>query len=164
MLGKTEKNPQLNLTEVPLVHFISSDHELCILAKKINWNEVEKDFAVYYSTKGAPSIPIRTMVGLTILKQIFHYGDKTAIEHWLENPYWQHFCGEVYFQNKAPFYYSDFGHFKKRIGKVGEEKIIKLTASLFGKAGEKAFKPVTKKDRKDKNDGLLGIIKKFVKV
>ena len=155
MLGKTEKNPQLNIMDVPLVHFIDPEHELSQYAKKINWEEVERDFAVYYSKVGAPSVPVRTMVGLTILKQVFEESDRTAVERWLENPYWQHFCGEVYFQKKPPFYYSDFGHFRKRIGNSGMAKLIALAVDVFGKTGEKAFKVPGKKARVKKGSGIF---------
>ena len=102
MLGKTEKNPQLNLTETPLIHFINPGHELCQLARHVNWDQVEKDFAVFYSDKGAPSVPVRIMIGLIMLKHMYHYSDKGALVHWVENPYWQHFCGEAHFQHKEP--------------------------------------------------------------
>jgi transposase, IS5 family len=134
MLGKTDKNPQLTIAEVPLVHFIDPNHELCRLVRNADWANVEKELAVYYSPKGAPSVPIRIMVGLILLKQVYHYSDKSALLHWVENPYWQYFCGETYFQHKAPFYFSDFSHFRKRIGKDGIEKIITLGTDVFGPA------------------------------
>jgi IS5 family transposase len=28
---------------------------------------------------------------------MYDLGDETVIERYFENPYWQHFCGEVYF-------------------------------------------------------------------
>jgi len=140
MLGKTDKNPQLDLLKVQLVHFINPEHELCKLATKINWDIVESELAIYYSPKGAPSIPIRTMVGLTILKQVYKYGEKHAIQHWLENPYWQYFCGEIYFQHNPPFYFHDFSSFRKRIGSEGYSKIVKLSTDVFGKEGTKAFR------------------------
>jgi transposase, IS5 family len=140
MLGKSDKNPQLNLTEVPMIHFIDPEHELCRLAKKINWDDVEKDFSRYYSTKGAPSVPVRIMVGLILLKQVYRYSDKNALLHWLENPYWQHFCGQVYFRHKPPFYFSDFSHFRKRIGNDGNKRIAELGNDVFGKAMEKGMK------------------------
>ncbi|MBN1952085.1 MAG: transposase [Bacteroidales bacterium] len=49
----------------------------------------------------------------------------------MENPYWQHFCGEVYFQYKLPFNPSDFVHFRHRIGPKGMEKIFKASIDLF---------------------------------
>jgi IS5 family transposase len=132
MLGKKEKNPQLTISQTPLIHFIDPGHDLCRLAKQVNWDQVEKDFAVFYSNKGAPSVPMRSMAGLSVLKQVYRCSDKSALVHWVENPYWQHFCGEVYFQHKAPFYVGDFGHFRKRIGKSGERMITQLGTDIFG--------------------------------
>jgi IS5 family transposase len=155
MLGKTKKNPQLILSETPLIHFINPEHELCRLAKLVNWEQVEKDLVVYYSDKGAPSVPVRIMVGLIMLKQVYHHGDKSALSHWLENPYWQHFCGEVYFQHKAPFYFGDFSHFRKRIGKEGEKIIAKLGNEVFGTAYMKSIAGSGKKSHTGKHGGLL---------
>lgn len=50
----------------------------------------------------------------------------------LENPYWQHFCGEVCFQYKLPFDPSDFVHFRKRIEEEGMKKIFMESIELFG--------------------------------
>jgi IS5 family transposase len=102
------------------------------LAKKIDWVNLEKEFAPLYGTVGRPSIPIRTIVGLLLLKQMYNLGDETVVERYLENPYWQHFCGEVYFQYRLPFDPSDFVHFRHRIGKDGMEKIFKQSIDLFG--------------------------------
>jgi len=157
MLSKTEKNPQLNLLEIPLVHFINQEHELCRLAKKINWDEVEKEFAGYYSNTGAPSVPVRSMVGLKLLKLVFEVGDTSVLEHWIENPYWQYFCGEVTFKHQAPCSASEFNHFRKRIGKEGEDKIRKLAINSFGKGRiEKGLKAEERR-KKGKKSGLLGI-------
>lgn len=145
MLGKTDKNPQLNIGEIPLVHYINKEHELCQLAGKINWDSVENEFSVYYSTKGAPSIPIRTIVGLSLLKRIYKYSDRSALAHWLENPYWQHFCGEVYFQHKVPFYFGEFGNFRNRIGNEGEGRILKLGTDVFGPRFLKSHGPYERK-------------------
>jgi transposase, IS5 family len=151
MLGKSDKNPQLNLDEVPMLHFIDPDHELCRLAKKINWDNVEKDFARFYSTKGAPSVPVRIMAGLILLKQVYRYSDKNALAQWLENPYWQHFCGQVYFQHKPPFYYSDFSHFRKRIGSEGDKMITSLGREVFGTSMQKGMKSSGKQSREPGN-------------
>jgi IS5 family transposase len=64
---------------------------------------------------------------------MYNLGDETVVERYLENPYWQHFCGEVYFQYKLPFNPSDFVHFRKRIGEAGMKKILKQSIDLFGK-------------------------------
>lgn len=132
MLGKTPKTPQLNIFEIPLRSFINIEHELCVLSSKIDWDELEKEFSPLYSHTGQPSVPIRKIVGLLLLKQIYNLGDETVIERWIENPYWQYFCGEVNFQKKSPFDPSDFVHFRKRIGKTGAERLLKLSIELHG--------------------------------
>ena len=132
MLKKLIENPQLEMFKTILTSFIHPDHKLCLLAKEIDWISLEKEFAPLYGSTGRPSIPIRTIVGLILLKQMYNMGDETVVERYLENPYWQHFCGEVYFQYKLPFDPSDFVHFRKRIGEDGMKKIFKQSIDLFG--------------------------------
>lgn len=131
MKGKIPKNPQLNVFSIPLVNVINMQHELVLLAQKIDWDKVEKEFSVYYPGLGRPAVPIRKMVGSMLLKQMYNLGDETFVARWIENPYWQYFCGEVYFQYEEPYDPTDFVHFRKRIGEEGAEKILKLSISLF---------------------------------
>jgi len=133
MVGKIDKNHQLNFFETPLKTFINLKHELCILASEIDWDSVEKDFSVYYKNFGRPSIPIRKIVGLVLLRQIYNLSDEAIIDRWIENPYWQYFCGEQVFQKQKPMDPTEFVHFRKRIGKDGAEKLLKLSIKLFGK-------------------------------
>jgi transposase, IS5 family len=146
MLKKLPKQPQLEMFKTVLVSFINQEHELCLLAKKIDWQSIENEFAPLYGTVGRPSIPIRTIVGLLLLKQMYNLGDETVVERYLENPYWQHFCGEIYFQYRLPFDPSDFVHFRHRIGAEGMEKIFKQSIDLFG---EKVIKKEVKEVRVD---------------
>lgn len=132
MLKKIPKQPQLEMFKTVLTSFINPQHELCLLANKIDWVSLEKEFEPLYGTVGRPSIPIRTIVGLLLLKQMYSLGDEIVVERYLENPYWQHFCGEIYFQYRLPFDPSDFVHFRHRIGKEGMEKIFKQSIDLFG--------------------------------
>jgi IS5 family transposase len=131
MKGKNIKNPQLNVFRTPLVSVINMEHELVILAQRIDWEQVEKDFSIYYPELGRPAVPIRKMVGSMLLKQMYNLGDETFVARWIENPYWQYFCGEVFFQYDEPYDPSDFVHFRKRIGEEGAQKILKLSISLF---------------------------------
>ncbi len=132
MVGKIESNPQFNIFETPLLSFINTKHELCVLASEIDWKSVENDFSGYYADFGRPSIPIRKMVGLVLLKQIYNLSDEALIDRWIENPYWQHFCGEHNFQTSKPMDPSEFVYFRKRIGSEGAEKLLKLSVKLFG--------------------------------
>lgn len=131
-MKKLPQQPQLEMFKVTLVSFIHPNHELCLLAKKIDWDAFEKDFEPLYGTVGRPSVPIRKMVGLLLLKQMYNLGDETVVVRYLENPYWQHFCGEIYFQYNLPFDPSDFVHFRHRIGHEGMEKIFRQSIDLFG--------------------------------
>jgi IS5 family transposase len=131
MKGKNIKNPQLNVFRVPLVSIINMEHELVLLAQRIDWEKVDKEFSIYYPELGRPAVPIRKMVGSMLLKQMNNLGDETFVARWIENPYWQYFCGETYFQYDEPYDPSDFVHFRKRIGEEGAQKILKLSISLF---------------------------------
>lgn len=133
MLKKIPQQPQLEMFKTVLTSFINPQRELCLLANKIGWVSLEKEFEPLHGTVGRPSISIRTIVGLLLLKHMYNLGDETVVERYLENPYWQHFYGEIYFQYKLPFDPSDFVHFRHRIGKKDMEKVFKQSIDLFGK-------------------------------
>ena len=134
MIGKTDKTPQLNIFKIPLNLYIKSDHELCLLSKKIDWDKLEEEFSQYYcSDNGRPSIPIRKIVGVVLLKRVYNQSDESVVERWQENPYWQYFCGETYFQHELPFDPTELIKFRQRIGESGAEKILSLTIHLFEK-------------------------------
>jgi len=133
MVGKTPKTPQLNIFKTPLKNFINMQHELCILAHEIDWESIENDLSKYYSNIGRPSVPIRKMVGLMLLKRIYNLSDERVVDRWSENPYWQYFCGEVNFQTKKPIDPTDFVYFRERIGEEGAERLLKVSIDLFEK-------------------------------
>jgi IS5 family transposase len=70
---------------------------------------------------------------MLILKRMFNECDESVLDRWVENPYWQYFCGEVYFQHKLPFDRTELIKFRKRIGDAGAEKILKTSIQLFPK-------------------------------
>ena len=136
MIGKQDKTPQLSIFETPIKNFINLGHELCELSRRIDWESIEKDFAEYYSEIGRPSVPVRRMVGMLLLKHIYNLSDESVVDRWIENPYWQYFTGEVVFQTKKPFDPTDFIYFRDRIGKTGAEKLLKISIQLFGEESE----------------------------
>ena len=129
-MGKLKKESQLDIFKVLLSRLVNPSHELCILATEIEWTGLEKELEGYYSDTGRPSIPIRTMVGMLFLKNMFNQSDESVVARWIENPYWQYFTGEQYFQNSQPFDPSEFVHFRKRMGQAGMEKIMSFTVKL----------------------------------
>ena len=136
MVGKQDKTPQLNIFDTPIKRFINLEHELCILSGQIDWDTIEKEFSVYYSEIGRPSVPIRRMIGLLLLKHIYNLSDEAIVDRWIENPYWQYFSGEKVFQTQKPFDPTEFIHFRNRIGKEGAEKLLKVSVQLFGKEAQ----------------------------
>lgn len=71
MMKKLPKQPQREMFKTVLVSFINPEHERCLLARKIDWEGLEKEFAPLYGTAGQPSVPIRTIVGLLLLKWMY---------------------------------------------------------------------------------------------
>lgn len=132
MLGKTKTSTQKNLFKPHLVDFINTEHELVLLASKIDWNYFEESFSEFYSHTGRPSMPIRFMVGCLLLKRIYNLGDETLAKSWVRDPYMQYFCGMDHFEHKFPCNPSDFVHFRKRIGEKGIEKIFFYSVSIHG--------------------------------
>ena len=134
MIKKIDKTPQLEMFKIPLEHFIKKSHVLVALSQKIDWDTMEENLSKYYCLdNGRPGIPIRTIAGILILKRMFDESDESVLDRWVENPYWQYFCGEVYFQYDLPFDRTELIKFRKRIGEKGAEEILKMSIHLFPK-------------------------------
>ena len=128
MIGKTPTEHQMSIFDVALESFIDMNHELVLLSRQIDWEEVESEFSEYYcADNGRPSVPIRTMVGMMLLKSIYNLSDEGVVARWLENPYMQYFTGEKVFQKRPPMNPIDMTKFRKRIGSQGAEKIFKIS-------------------------------------
>jgi IS5 family transposase len=130
MLGKHKAKTQRELFRSRLSQIIDPSHEMVVLGEQIDWKWIENELKAYYSDQGRPSVPVRTMVGLLLLKQLFDQSDESVLDRWVENPYWQSFTGETYFQHKPPFDPTDFVYFRKRVGEQGMEKVLSLTVKL----------------------------------
>lgn len=116
-----------DLFRMKLDQLISQQHELYRLANMIDWQACEDRFGGFYAEKGRPGIPVRLMVGLEYLKQMFNVSDEVAVAHWVENPYWQYFCGAEYFSHELPINPSQMTRFRQRIGEAGCEWLLQLT-------------------------------------
>jgi IS5 family transposase len=135
MLGKIE--PDLgDLFRSRLTSMIDTTHALVTLGDSLNWSWIEEELSGYYADKGRPSVPVRTMVGLLLLKQMYNESDESVLDRWVENPYWQYFTGETYFQKKKPFDPTDFVLFRKRIGEQGMEKVLGFTVQCHADAAQ----------------------------
>ena len=133
MKGKPPDTSQYELYRQKLENLINPAHPVCKLAKRIPWDELETQFADLYHDTGRSAKPIRLMVSLLILKQLYGLSDETIVERWVENPYFQYFNGESVFQWHFPCHPTDLVYFRKRIGEQGVEKILKVSIDLHGK-------------------------------
>ena len=119
---------------------IDMEHALVRLARTIDWSFLEERFgAVYEDKPGRPPLPTRLMAGLAILKHTYDLSDEVLCERWLENPYYQFFCGEEFFQHRLVFDRSSLTRWRQR---MGEEKLqALLQESLAVATKTKAIKP-----------------------
>lgn len=124
---KQDRKPIDDIFRLRLEQMLDQRHALYRLAGKIGWSLVEERFGGLYSEKGRPGIPIRLMVGLHYLKHAFNESDETVVSRWVENPYWQYFCGEEYFRHTLPIDPSQMTRFRDRIGEEGCEYMLGLT-------------------------------------
>ena len=134
MLGKIKPDSQQNLFKTRLTELINLVHPLVKLSNEIAWGKMEQEFQNLYSEQGRPSIPIRKIAGLLLLKEMFKESDESVVERWIENPYWQYFTGEEFFQNKQPFDPSEFVHFRKRLKEAGLEFLLSQSVALHPNA------------------------------
>ena len=122
------KPVQANLFKVMLRDLVFERHELVLLEKAIDWKRFEKVLEpAYCENNGRPSIPVRMMVGLTFLKYMFDLSDQEVLDNWVENPYWQHFCGGEFFEHEPPTDQTVMSRWRKRAGEVGVTDMIAET-------------------------------------
>ena len=119
---------QRRIFETPLDEIINMDHPLVILARQIDWRSLEETFGkLYVLNFGRPGLPTRLMVGLHYLKYAFDHSDESAVGTFLENPYWQYFCGLNYFTHDLPLDPSSMTRWRKRLSKNDSEALLKET-------------------------------------
>lgn len=135
MQPKTADSQELLFTS-RLDQILNNQHPLYKLADVIDWSEFEKAFGPMYSPdQGAPAKPIRLMVGLHYLKHAFDLSDEEVVAHWIENPYWQYFCGEQYFQHELPIDASLMTKWRNRVKSQGLQKLLEVTIKTSLKTG-----------------------------
>lgn len=136
MQAKPAGTRQISFLMPTLCEQLDPRQPLKQLAEKLPWGEFEQAFGKYYSAEGRPAKPVRLMVGLLLLKQMFNQGDETVVVAWVQNPYWQYFCGMHEFQWQVPCDPSDLVYFRQRIGAAGMQRILQASAQLHGPAAQ----------------------------
>jgi IS5 family transposase len=104
------------------------NHALCRLARQIDWKVFDDRFGPLYDDRlGRTGKPTRLMAGIHYLKHAFNESDESVVARWVENPYWQYFCGFEYFQHRFPIDPSSMTRWRRRVGEEGVELLLKET-------------------------------------
>jgi|SRR5262245_24178215 len=123
-MSQPRDDRQDDLFQLPLEQFINPRHALVVLAGKIDWDFVARRFSsVCRVGPGQPPLPTRLIAGLFILKHTHNLSDEELCDRWVENPYYQYFCGEVVFRHELPFDRSSLTRWRQRLG---EEQLAAL--------------------------------------
>jgi transposase, IS5 family len=135
-MAKPRDNRQKDLLRPALEDIIDLAHPLVRLAREIDWQFLDSRFAsVCTSGPGQPPLPTRLVAGLFILKHMHDLSDEVLCARWLENPYYQFFCGEVSFCHKLPFERSSLTHWRQRLGEEHLVALVQESLSVAHKTG-----------------------------
>jgi IS5 family transposase len=114
-----------------LKHLVDAQHPLVKLAHHLPWQALEQALSKTLPATpvrgGRPTLPVRLTGGLWYLKHAYHLSDEAVCERWLENPYWQFFTGEEYFQTRLPCDPSSLTRWRQRLGEAGMEELLAHT-------------------------------------
>jgi len=131
---------QRDLLRSRLDQIVDPAHPLVQLARSVDWQFLEQRFGASYTDRsGRPPLPTRLMAGLAILKHTHDLSDEVLCERWLENPYYQLFCGEEFFHHRLPFDRSSMTRWRQRMGEEKLTALLQESLSLATRAG--AAKP-----------------------
>src|ERR1700716_216522 len=115
-------------------------HPLVTLGRTVDWRFLEERFGeVYTDSPGQPPLPTRLMAGLAILKHTYDLSDEVLCERWVENPYYQYFCGEAFFQHRLVFDRSSLTRWRTRMGEERLQALIQESLSVATRT--KGIKP-----------------------
>jgi IS5 family transposase len=135
-MAKPRDNRQKDLLRPALEAIIDHGHPLVRLAYEIDWGFLDGRFAsVCTPGVGQPPLPTRLVAGLFILKHMHDLSDEVLCARWLENPYYQFFCGELSFCHRLPFERSSLTHWRQRLGEEQLVALIQESLSVAHKTG-----------------------------
>src|SRR6267143_5102803 len=135
-MGKPRDERQKDLFRPALDRIIDLDHALARLAGLIDWDFLDTRFsAVCTPGPGQPPLPSRLVAGLFILKHMHDLSDEVLCARWIENPYYQFFCGELSFCHELPFDRSSLTHWRQRLGEGELVALLQESLSVAHKTG-----------------------------
>ena len=131
MKPKSRPRDAFELFQAHFDQLLNPNHELILLANQIDWLGLDAAFVDCYQPDiGAPAKAIRLMVGLQYLKYTFSESDESVVDRWIENPYWQYFCGYTHMQHECPIHPTSMTKWRNRVGAERLEKLLTETVAL----------------------------------
>ncbi len=128
MKHRSRRAEQDDLLRPRLMDMIDGRHELVRLAALIDWGWFEQEWAGFFPAgEGRPATHPRLVAGLMYLQHAYGLSDEAVLARWVENPYFQHFTGEVFFQHRSPIHPSSLSRWRGRIGEDGAEWLLTKT-------------------------------------
>jgi IS5 family transposase len=135
-MSKPRDNRQKDLLRPALDQIVDLGHPLVRLAEEIDWSFIDGRFSsVCRSGPGQPPLATRLVAGLLILKHMHDLSDEALCARWLENPYYQFFCGEESFQHRLPFARSSLTRWRQRLGEDQLAALLQESLSVAHKTG-----------------------------
>jgi IS5 family transposase len=135
-MAKPRDDRQKDLLRPALEEIIDLGHPLVRLAREIDWGFLDRRFAgVCTPGAGQPPLPTRLVAGLFILKHMHDLSDEALCARWLENPYYQFFCGELSFCHRLPFDRSSLTHWRQRLGEAELVALLQESLAVAHKTG-----------------------------
>lgn len=137
MLPKERRESgQSDLFRSRLDQIIDMSHALAKLSFRIDWAFLEKSFgSVYDDVVGRPPLATRLIAGLAILKHSYNLSDEALCDRYIENPYFQFFCGEEFFQHQIPFDRSSLTRWRQRMEEEKLQALIQESLSVASRTG-----------------------------
>lgn len=138
MKPKKITNHQEDIFRNRLSNQLNPRHELLHLSKLIPWQAMEEEFADICdgdSNTGRPAKPVRLVVGLLLLQHMHNLSDENVVRMWVENAYWQYFCGYDHLQWKLPIDSSSLTCWRKRLGPERVAKILSASVTTAVNSG-----------------------------
>lgn len=96
------------------------------LAKAIDWQELERQYASNFGKAGNQALPLRTAFGSLVIRAALELSDKQTVQMIRENPYLQYFIGMTSFCYDAPFVAHSMVGFRQRIPEEQVQKAVRL--------------------------------------
>jgi IS5 family transposase len=78
---------------------------------------------------------VRLVAGLFIIKHMHNLSDEALCDRWVENPYYQYFCGEHVFRHELPFERSSLSRWRGRLGAEQIAALIQESLAVAHKTG-----------------------------